>query len=203
MPSKSPITDKRGNPVGLNTEMTLIPRAQKGDKQAFKQIVNMYQHRVLKVAHSLVGNSHDAHDVTQEVFIRLYRFLPRFNHNKRFFTWLYRIIVNASYDFLKKENRFRTVPLDHISETNYSMNNPQTMHQKEIKGKIYELLEALTTLQKTAFILRDVEGFSCKETAKIMKSSSGTIRSHLSYARARLRKLLKKYYPELLEGIVE
>ena len=184
------------------SERALIRMAQAGDIRAFERLVKLYQQRVISLVYRIVGNPEDARDVAQVIFIRVYRFLSQYRNEKRFFTWLYRIAINASYDFLKKKNRYRSVPLEDVPTNAPVLIDMGKGTSGEINEKICELAETLSTPQKSAFILREVEGFSNKEIARIMKCPEGTIRSHLHHARKQLRNLLEKHYPELLEGIV-
>lgn len=178
-----------------------IRLAQNGDVQAFEKLVKEYQQRVVSTAFKIVGSPEDAKDVAQEVFIRLYRFLPQFKHEKKFFTWLYRIVINASFDHLRRIKKYRSVPLKNLTNSiqlNINQNNKQDNEFQRIVGR---LIETLSSSQKTAFILREVEGFSCKEISKIMDCTNSTVRSHLHFARKHLKDLLEKYYPEFIEGI--
>ena len=204
MTGKEPVDSINAEPCErMQDEPGLIRRARSGDVQAFELLVRHYQQRVLALACSIVDNPADARDVAQEVFIRVYRFLPSFNLRKRFFTWLYRIVVNCSYDFLKREKRFRHDPLDEaVIDAAVEPGEKRIRDSGELSETISGLLGTLSAPQKTAFILRDVEGLSCKETAAVMNCPSGTVRSHLHFARRRLRDLLKDNYPEFLEGIV-
>jgi len=183
-------------------ENELIKSAQKGDIKAFETLVRQYQQRVTGLAVTIVGSRSHALDVAQETFIRVYRFLPSFNTRKNFFTWLYKITVNCSYDFLKREKKYRALPLETIPPAQHTGDQTDSFLMAEMQEKIHELLDTLSVPQKTAFILRDVHGFSCRETAHIMDCPSGTVRSHLHFARKRLRTLVKSQYPEFLEGIV-
>ena len=183
------------------SENEIIRSAQNGNLQAFELLVKEYQTRVVSIAFKIVGSPEDAKDVAQEVFIRLYRFLPRFKKEKQFFSWLYRIVINASYDFLKRGNRYRTVPLEDISDIKRSTVHHSSGRESELQEIIGELIETLSSPQKTAFILREVEGFSCREISKIMDCPGGTVRSHLHFARKRLKDLVEKHYPEFVEGL--
>jgi len=180
-------------------ELKMISKAQSGDREAFKQIILTYQQRIYALAFRIIGNSDDAKDVAQEVFIRIYRFLPNFQNKNRFFTWVYRIVVNACYDHLKKQKRFHAYPIEQIPE-NKLPQVCQSHTQKEIFDQVIALLNHLSIPQKTAFLLRETEGFTCREIADIMQRPNSTIRSHLRNARIRLRDLLKQHYPEFFEG---
>ncbi|MBN2414839.1 sigma-70 family RNA polymerase sigma factor [bacterium] len=201
MTGKDPVDSiNAGTQERMQDEPGLIRRAQSGDVQAFEMLVRHYQPRVLSLACSIVDDPADARDVAQEVFIRVYRFLPSFEHRKRFFTWLYRIILNCSYDFLKREKRFRHDPLDEAVIAGEAAPGEGRIRNGDLSEVITGLLGTLSVAQKTAFVLRDVEGLSCKEAAAIMDCPQGTLRSHLHFARRRLRDLLKNNYPEYLEG---
>lgn len=192
----------RGLPGSETTETkedrSLIRSAKSGDIQAFEALVKKYQNRVLAVAYRIVGSREDARDVAQDVFIRLYRFLPKFRNGKVFFTWLYRIVLNASYDFLKKENRFRSVPLEGIPDIPASIQADST--GSDSLDKVLALTDRLSIPQKTALILREVEDCTCREIARIMECPEGTVRSHLHHARKHLKTMIEKHYPEILEG---
>jgi RNA polymerase sigma-70 factor (ECF subfamily) len=196
-----------GNPIvktrvadGMD-EKEIILRAGTGDIRAFERLVSLYQSRVLSLAHRIVGNPDEARDVAQDVFIRLYRFLPQFKPGKKFFTWLYRIVVNASYDFLKKEGRFKMVSLDEVPIDTPALIQKEESSSGELNQIMEQLVETLSSTQKTVFILREVEELSHKEIARVLGCPQGTVRSHLHYARQHLKHLLEQHYPEFLEGI--
>ena len=182
-------------------EKEIILRAGTGDIKAFEKLVSLYQNRVLSLAHRIVGNPDEARDVAQDVFIRLYRFLPKFKPGKNFFTWLYRIVVNASYDFLKKKGRFKMVSLDEVSLNTPSLIQKEDPSTGELNQIVEQLVEMLSSTQKTVFILRETEELSHGEIAKILNIPQGTVRSHLHHARKHLKQLLEQNYPEFLEGI--
>ncbi|NQT24430.1 sigma-70 family RNA polymerase sigma factor [candidate division KSB1 bacterium] len=180
------------------SEHRLIRRAKRGDLQAFQTLVEKYEKRVLGIAYQITGDPDAARDIAQDVFLRLYRFLSQFQTHKRFFTWLYRITVNASYDYLKRERRFRAVSLDELNhEPAGKTENP---HDNEMVIIIKQLIDRLSTPQKTKFVLRELEGFSCKEIVKIMDCPGGTVRSYLFYARKHLKEKIRSRYPEFIEG---
>lgn len=180
------------------SERSLIRQARRGDMQAFQALVEAYEKRVLSIAYQMTGDSEAARDIAQEVFIRLYRFLSKYKPHKRFFTWLYRITVNASYDYLKRERRFRSVPLDGLKyEPAGKIQHSETSEMEMI---VNQLLDYLSTPQKTAFVLRETEGLSCTEIAKVMNCPCGTVRSYLFYARKHLKKKIRSQYPEFIEG---
>ncbi len=182
-------------------ECRLIDRAQRGEMRAFEELFTLYKRRVLNLAYRSIGNHEDARDVTQEVFVRLFRFLPRYDPRRPFFTWLYRITVNVCHDHLRAGRRNDPLlSLDEVPE-DLLQREPETDHSwMEVSHKVFELTHCLPMAHKTAFLLRDVEGCTCRETAAIMGCPQGTVRSHLHHARRRLRELLRKRYPELVSG---
>lgn len=189
------------NPELTNRDdATLIRHCRSGDMLAFEILVKRYEHRVMAVAYRIVGDRQDARDVAQEVFIRVYRYLNQFRNERKFFTWLYRIIVNASFDFLKKEQRFQAVPLDELSADLTPATEIDSADEKMFKQQLLLWLNTLSLSQKTAFTLHEIDGFKCKEIAEIMDIPNSTVRSHLRHARLRLKTLIEKHYPEYLEG---
>jgi len=179
-------------------ESDLIRRAASGDPGAFEKLFYRYERRVMALAFRVTGDTDLAADVTQEVFIRVYRSLTRFRQGNRFFTWLYRITVNASYDVLRKVRRYREVPLHEAGAA-----CPRTMTFPEdgtdgTADAIWSLIGRLSTPQRTAFMLRETEDLSCREIAAVMGCTPATVRSHLSHARMRLRDEIKTKYPEFL-----
>lgn len=182
------------------SEVERIRAAQQGDLQAFEDIVRRYQQRVLGTAYRLVGNATDAQDVAQEVFVRMFRSLRNFRTEQKFFTWLYRIIVNVCWDFLRREKKFRSTAVETLPQDHAALIHMTDPDGEEGLWALHKLAERLSTAQKTTFLLREIEGFSCKEIARILACPTGTVRSHLFHARRNLRELLKKHYPEFLEG---
>ena len=174
-------------------ETTLIQAAQKGNKKAFECLFFRYQKQISGLAFQIIGDQDGAKDATQETFIRVYHSLNKFKHTNKFKSWLYRITINICYDLLRREKRFRHETLEGqiIAES--------TNEENELFERIYELLEFLSTPQKTTFILREIEGMRYKEIAKILNCPTGTVRSHIFHARIKLKELVEKHYPDLLE----
>jgi RNA polymerase sigma-70 factor (ECF subfamily) len=194
----------RGADTGIamtDIDREVVRRAAAGDLPAFEQIVKTYAGGIQATAARILGNREDARDAAQEVFLRLYRFLPGYNARRPFGPWLYKIVVNVSYDFAKRAKRYgKEVSLNDIHTSQMPTTNPGGVAADETHEKVLGMTEKLTMGQRTAFILRDVEGFACGEIADIMDCSPATVRSHLHQARARLRDLIRRHYPELLEG---
>ncbi len=172
----------------------LVRLSQKGDLKAFELLVERYQKRVFTVAYGLVHDADEAQDLTQESFIRAYHAIETFRGAARFYTWIYRITVNLCMDYFRRQVVEQAVvtaeqDLDPDSTT------PDTLAtQHEMSQAVHQAIRALPTDQRTVIILRELEGLSYKEIARVMGSSIGTVMSRLFYARKRLRELLKPYF---------
>ena len=182
----------------------LITDAQQGDLVAFRKLIEKHSPRVYSIAYQITGNSADAQDIAQEIFIKLYGTLHKFSHKYRFTTWLYRMAVNTAIDYQRKHSSRRDFPLEEIENMSViddSHNSPEALHERnELKGIISRLSELLTERQRKVFILRDLQSFSTPEVARILNCSQITVRVHLASARARIKTALKQYYPEFEAG---
>ena len=166
---------RKSNPIvsdERNEELVrhLVYRFKSGDSEAFSQIVRMYRKQVAALAYRIVGDYDEAADITQAVFLKMAGNVWRYDHRKKFYTWLYRITVNASIDHLRKHRRHRHESLDNFSESleTASTNPEHLLRQKQINGYITEAAQTLNLKQRSAFILRDVEGCQVDDS-----SSSG------------------------------
>lgn len=181
----------------------LIIRSQEGDQEAFRELVDMYRTRVASIAYGLVGNYEDARDISQEVFIKVYRSLDRFDIKKKFFTWLYRLTVNASIDFLranKKRSHHETIDSDD-SYTQYPDKRMEAdigqMFEKSERREIFEqIVGKLNPRQRMAFILCDLQGMPSTEAADIIDCPQVTLRWYLHEARKKIRQTVEEEYPE-------
>ncbi len=185
-----------------NSELTLlIERAREGDAAAFDQIMIRYQRTVISTAWRLLGNREDARDAAQEVFLRVYKYLARFKPGEDFAGWLYRITVNVCNDIRRKRKQTCQVSsidddeveskLEHLSGGPDAESSAILSQQRAI---IADALDTLTEKERAAVVLRDLEGLSTEEVARVLGSSHSTVRSHISYGRAKI----KKYRDRLL-----
>ena len=186
-------------PHALTDEEALIQSARAGDLEAFNTLVLMHQDRVYNLAYRILGEQASAADATQEAFILTYRHIGRF-HTGSLSAWLYRIVTNVCYDALRYQKRRPAVPFTHLSNAadddgEFDLpaheDGPETLLQRrELAALLQQHISALPADQRTVLVLSDVQGFSDKEIAAMMRSSLGTVKSRLSRARAKLRRSL-------------
>jgi RNA polymerase sigma-70 factor, ECF subfamily len=179
----------------------LVKACRRGDKEAFRELVERYQRKVISVALGMVHNRDDAIEIAQETFVKAFENLGNFKGESSFYTWLYRIVVNRAIDFQRRERRHPTVALDDRIGTGESyddilkeerLNDPYHLTQAhEIGDRVSEAINELTPDHKAVILLREVEGLSYDEISRVMQCSKGTVMSRLHYARKKLQKRLK------------
>ena len=182
----------------------VIRNTIKGDLAAFRSIVDRYSQSVYNIAYRITGDSIEAQDIAQDVFIKLYQSLNKYDPHYSFTSWLYRIAVNIAIDHNRSNKRFRFISLENfinkpVSEDNFSRIEQNT-EKNELKGAIQRLMVKLSAKQQKVFVLRDLQGFPTGEIAQILQCKPATVRVHLANARLRLRKELMQNYPELCAG---
>lgn len=183
----------------------LVARAQAGDTEAFEQIMVCAQHRVAATAWRFLGNREDARDAAQEVFLRAYKYLRGFKAGQDFNGWLYRITVNVCRDMLRA--RRSTPSADAHSATHAGGKEPFQLETLASRDDTEEgtllaqrrsiVSRALATLpekERTAIVLRDLEGHTTEEVARLMNTRPATVRSQVSTARTKI----KTFYERLL-----
>ena len=169
----------------------LVLRARAGDPWAFEQLMICFQKQVLCTAARILRRQEDAKDAAQEVFLRLYRYLSRIRPES-LRSWLYRVTVNVCRDMAGKNRRFPEADLeaDAVERKVFRVEDSQAEagirleQQREI---LQSALQALPFKERTALVLRDIEGLSTEETARIMRSTTSTVRSQISSARVKVR----------------
>ena len=185
-------------------ETELIMRAQNGNVSAFEELIYNYDKKVLALAMKYVKNEDDAKDIYQDVFIRVFRGLKKFQFKSEFSTWLYRIAANVCLTYKSKSNKREFVSI-HIDEENENNNQsfditdeepaPDRMVQSsEISEHITEALETLSPRQKMIFILKHYEGYKLKEIAEMLQCGEGTIKKYLFEAVRKMRSQLTDLY---------
>jgi len=182
----------------------LVRQAQEGDLSAFDELIRRYQERVYATIYHMTSNHEDANDLTQETFVKAYKALSSFKGDSGFFTWVYRIAVNKTINFLKqKKNRhngFSLNDLDFNAEHDpdlvalVSDKNPRRdMGLAELQEKLNEAMQKLSDVHRLVVTLHDIQGLSHEEIGKIMDCNPGTVRSRLFYARQQLQGSLADY----------
>ena len=184
-------------------EASLIRAAVRGDLRAYDQLIQRYQERIYATIYHMTSNHEDANDLAQETFIKAYRSLKSFRGGSSFYTWVYRIAVNKTINFLKqRKNRVQLSlnDLDSNVENNpdlvalISQDTPQRDAQiSELQLKLNEAMMKLSHEHRLAVVLHDVQGLRHDEIARIMECNVGTVRSRLFYARQQLQGLLSDY----------
>ena len=190
-------------------DAVLVERAQDGDREAFGQLVERYQEKVYSICYGKLKDEQDAMDVSQDVFVKVFRYLENFNRESSFYTWLYRIAVNTSIDFLRKQSRQAQVDYDDtikrdedvegndlLMPSRLGINPDKAFGRKELREKMLEALESLSEKHRTILNLREVEGLSYKELAEVLDISKGTVMSRLYHARQYFQEALEDYLGE-------
>lgn len=173
----------------------LIDMILAGDMDAFGELVDRYSDRASWVAYNMVGNYEDARQIAQEGFLRVFRSIKRFKRGMKFYTWLYQIIVNLSIDHLRKHRKVRKVSIENIMEPDAEGGQPDDFVERdEVRRNVRLVLEELPEKYKTVMVLRDIEGLSCKEIAKIIKCTHATVRWRLHRARNIFREIWEKKF---------
>lgn len=186
------------------SDTELINKVQNGDESAFNELVCRYDRSVLSLALKYVNDKDDAKDIYQEVFLRVFRGLKKFQFKSEFSTWLYRITTNVCLTFIstgkkknmmKFDNDMETETIDNITGADARNNSPEEfLLRSEISSTINEALEKLSPKQKMIFILKHFEGYKIREISQILNSSEGTIKKYLFEANHKLRGYLRKLY---------
>jgi len=185
-------------------DQALVERAQRGEKQAFDLLVTKYQRKLGRLLARYIRDPAEVEDVAQEAFIKAYRALPSFRGDSAFYTWLYRIGINTAKNYLVAQGRRAPTSTGFDSEEAETfedgdqlrdINTPESLlHSKQVGETVNAAMEALPDELRTAIVLREIEGLSYEEIAKIMECPIGTVRSRIFRAReavaARLKPLL-------------
>ncbi|HEY7914302.1 MAG TPA: sigma-70 family RNA polymerase sigma factor [Blastocatellia bacterium] len=173
---------------------SVLTRAASGDISAFEYIVELYQKRVLSTAWRMLGNREDARDAAQEVFLRTYKYIAGYKLDRDFAGWLYTITLNVCRDHLKKRGRADQVTsldselepgeFDRLAcQTDVEAEAIRTQQQ----ALVARAIRTLTKKERAAIVLRDIEGLSTGEVARILGTTQTTVRSHVSSARTKIK----------------
>jgi RNA polymerase sigma-70 factor (ECF subfamily) len=176
----------------------LIQKVQEGDNYAFDLLVKRYQRKIYFLAYRMVKNHDNADDIAQDTFINAYSAIGSFKAGYSFYTWLYRICMNLSINFLKRQKFM--IPESQFEEDTNPLEKEATrvdpadhLASKELEMKIDRALNSLPPKFKAVLILRIYEDLSYEEIAQTLNISTGTVMSRLFRARERMQEMLKEY----------
>ena len=183
----------------MPVDFELIERAREGDDAAFNQVVLAYRKRILGTIARLIGRPEDVEDVGQEVFVRLYFSLDQLRTPEDFEPWLYRLTVNAAYDYLRRQRRRGEVRLSDISERQILMadaaesgrRHDEVERQTRLRDLVRSLLGQVSEEDRILLTLKEVEGLSLKELEKIYRVNENALKVRLFRARQRVLKVLE------------
>lgn len=189
--------------MAIDLEKKIIKKAIKGDTQAFEKLIIQYEKKVYNICFHMFKNEHDSYDVSQEVFIKVYQSLDKFDFKSSFSTWIHRIAVNACIDEIRKrkrkesktesidntyDNESRTIQKQYVDKT---LTPEENVLKKERINDIKQALDQLKEDHRMIIILRDVKGYSYEEISNILDCSLGTVKSRIARARSNLKEIIK------------
>jgi RNA polymerase sigma-70 factor (ECF subfamily) len=177
-------------------EFELIEKARDGDDAAFNRIIQSYRKRILGTIARLIGRPEDVEDVGQEVFVRLYYSLDQLRTAEVFEPWLYRLTVNAAYDYLRRQRRRNESRMSDLSEQQVTMadaaaggkRNDEYKHRTRTRELVDELLSSVSEEDRVLLTMKEVEGLSLKELEKIYSVNENALKVRLFRARQRVLK---------------
>ena len=185
------------HPKGSSEDSMLINQAKQGNMKAFESLAKKYQHAIYSICIRMTGAHQSADDLSQDTFVKAYFALSSFKDHMNFFTWIQKIAVNSTLNYLKTQKR--EVPLNEkdvkVSETAFSSQEQPhyRLERRQMKKQFQKAIQSLSPEQKSVFILRTYENLSYKEISQILRISPGTVMSRLSRTRKILQQTLSEY----------
>lgn len=183
----------------------LIRRARDGDLSAFDELVTRYHGKLYGLIYNMTSNKEDTEDMVQDVLTKAYQSLPKFKGNSSFYTWVYRIAINRTINFLKKRKRKQALSLDDVEgglerdpayvELSSRESPVRDVGIQELQERLNTALQTLSEKHRTVVVLHDVQGVPHHEIAEMLGVSEGTLRSRLFYARKQLQIELSEFAP--------
>jgi RNA polymerase sigma-70 factor (ECF subfamily) len=179
----------------------LVRRAQREDKDAFEELIRRHQNRVFAVAGGILRRREDVEDIAQQVFVKAYFSLKRFDQRAAFSTWLYKITVNECWDLLRKkkvrplvyESDLSEEQARQVSGSELAQNpGPDISERIEAREEVERLLEGLDERDRLMLVLKEVQGFSIEEIAEVLELNANTVKVRLFRARRRIIVMAKK-----------
>lgn len=182
------------------TDAQLVEQSTRGDREAFRALVDRYQGKLFRLVSGLVKSKEDTEDIVQESFVKAYLSLGSFRKESTFYTWIYRIAHNMAIDYKRKiARRGNAIELSEVERSlpvDERASPLEAVVRQEQGDGMQRALAKLSEEHKTVIILREVDGLSYEEIAKVLGISKGTVMSRLHYARKQLQELLKDFAPE-------
>jgi RNA polymerase sigma-70 factor (ECF subfamily) len=193
------------SPQEEKDDAVLVKEAQQGDRLAYEELVTRYHGKIYGLVYNMTSNREDAEDLVQDIFVKAYQSLSRFQGKSSFYTWIYRIAVNRTINFVKKRKRKMAMSLNDTDaglerdpayvELSSKGGPDHDFSITELQEKLNEALQTLSEKHRTVVVLHDIQGVPHEEIAKMTKTSTGTVRSRLFYARQKLQVELKDFAP--------
>lgn len=187
------------------SDRELVARACRHDLGAYEELVRRYQSRIYGLVYNMTSNREDAEDLAQEVFVKAHKSLQRFKGRSSFYTWIYRIAINHTINFLKKRRKRVALSLNEVTdgverdpvyvELSARESPFRDAALSELQEKLNRALLTLSEKHRAVVVLHDVQGVPHEEIARMLGCSPGTVRSRLFYARQRLQAELSEYAP--------
>jgi len=188
------------------SDLELVKRCQEGQAEAFDELVTRYRTRIFAMIYNMVHNEQDAWDLAQESFIKAWKSIKRFRGRSSFYTWMYRIAMNVTIDWLRKkqvkgagmefDDALQLREIDPASKT-VPKADPlphERMERTEIRAKIDKAIAQLSPEHRAVILMKEIEEMQYHEIAETLGCSIGTVMSRLFYARKKLQNLLRDVY---------
>jgi RNA polymerase sigma-70 factor, ECF subfamily len=191
------------------SELDLVRRCQAGHAEAFDELVTRYRTRVFSMIYNMVHNEQDAWDLAQDSFLKAWKSIKRFRGRSSFYTWIYRIVMNVTIDWLRKKH-VKGVGAEFDDATQLREVDPasktvpqtealpyETMERDEIRTRIDKAIAQLSPEQRAVILMKEIEAMQYHEIAEALRCSIGTVMSRLFYARKKLQNLLRDVYENI------
>ena len=191
------------------SDLELVKQCQAGQTEAFDELVSRYRTRVFAMIYNMVHNEQDAWDLAQESFVKAWKSIKRFRRHSSFYTWVYRIVMNVTIDWLRKkqikgagsefDDSIQVKEIDPASRT-VPKADPlphERMERREIRAKIDSAIGQLSPQHRAVILMKEIEDMQYHEIAETLGCSIGTVMSRLFYARKKLQNLLRDVYENI------
>jgi RNA polymerase sigma-70 factor, ECF subfamily len=191
------------------SELDLVARCQTGDTEAFDELVTRYRTRVFSMIYNMVHSEQDAWDLAQDSFLKAWKSIKRFKGRSSFYTWIYRIVMNVTIDWLRKRQvkggggEFDdSIQLKEVEPASKTVPKAEAlphemMERSEIRTRIDTAIAQLSPEQRAVILMKEIEGMQYHEIAEAVGCSIGTVMSRLFYARKKLQNLLRDVYENI------